>query len=353
MKKEEKYHGCILSGNEEAKTREGKGYWVVVYPEKTTSEDDRLFTEYTFISGTAIAMKYGSRSNTDVVDYLKNITFSKARARLALGLYDNGKEYRQEIFSNTLKTELKAVEDEYVQQWILNGLLNIRKKNPINYKFEFIDVDGFCQILAIEKEQFLFNTSILLENGLVQEGPTNQLSIRNGGIHITSSGVTYLSSYKKEPKVLESIEEKVLDIGKIEQEYQYDVAISYAGENRQVAEELATSLKKRNIRVFYDNFEQAELWGKNLYEHLSYVYNKAALFCIILISKHYSQKSWTNLERRSAQARAFREKQEYILPIRIDDTELPGLPETVGYVSLNNFTIEKIVDLVVRKLNKL
>jgi len=59
------------------------------------------------------------------------------------------------------------------------------------------------------------------------------------------------------------------------------------------------------------------------------------------------------LERQSAQARALREGKEYILPIRIDDTKIPGLPETVGYISLSNTTIEKIVDLILKKLGKM
>jgi hypothetical protein len=49
---------------------------------------------------------------------------------------------------------------------------------------------------------------------------------------------------------------------------EYDIVISFAGEDRQVAEEIAVELKNNGIRVFYDNFEKADLWGKDLYEHL-------------------------------------------------------------------------------------
>ena len=143
--------------------------------------------------------------------------------------------------------------------------------------------------------------------------------------------------------------------GEISEEYKYDVALSFAGEERNIAELIASRLSDRNIRVFYDAFEQAELWGKNLYEHLSYVYSDAAKYCVILLSDNYSKKSWTNLERQNAQARAFREKNEYILPIRLDKTEIPGLPETVGYISLdkssvNEEAINKIVELIIKKL---
>lgn len=42
-------------------------------------------------------------------------------------------------------------------------------------------------------------------------------------------------------------------------EYKYDVALSFAGEDRHHAEKLAKILKSRGYRVFYDKYEQATL----------------------------------------------------------------------------------------------
>ncbi len=53
---------------------------------------------------------------------------------------------------------------------------------------------------------------------------------------------------------------------------------------------------------------------------------------------------------RSARARALREHGEYILPARLDDTPVPGLPETVGYVDLRTCSVEQLVRLLERKL---
>jgi hypothetical protein len=94
----------------------------------------------------------------------------------------------------------------------------------------------------------------------------------------------------------------------------YDVALSFAGEDRQWAEAIATLLKERDVSVFYDRHEESSLWGKDLYEFLADVYANKARFCIILISKTYAQKRWTTHERRNAQSRAFRENREYIPP---------------------------------------
>ena len=139
-----------------------------------------------------------------------------------------------------------------------------------------------------------------------------------------------------------------------EKTYEYDVVISFAGENRNIVEPLANMLKSSNISVFYDKFEEANLWGKNLYTYLSEVYNKKGKFCVIFVSKEYKQKVWTNKEREAAQARALKETIEYILPIRIDDTELPGMEETISYLDIRHpeMTSEKIVNLVLQKLGK-
>jgi hypothetical protein len=100
------------------------------------------------------------------------------------------------------------------------------------------------------------------------------------------------------------------------------VAISFAGEQRSQAAAIANSLRRADIDVFYDCYEKATLWGKNLYDHLSHVYQHESDYCLILTSKQYARKAWTTLERQSAQARALTEKgKEYILPIKIDDTQ--------------------------------
>jgi len=132
--------------------------------------------------------------------------------------------------------------------------------------------------------------------------------------------------------------------------YKYDVALSFAGENREYVEGVATHLKSSGIRVFYDLFEQVELWGKDLYTHLDDIYRNKARFCVIFISEFYLRKSWTNHERKSAQAREFQKKEEYILFARFDDTEIPGVRPTVGYISLREFTPQKFAQMIIQKL---
>ena len=118
-------------------------------------------------------------------------------------------------------------------------------------------------------------------------------------------------------------------------DYEYDVALSFAGEDRNYVEKVSSYLKRKGIKFFYDDYEKVKLWGKDLYVHLDDIYQKKATFCIMFLSKHYAEKVWTNHERQSAQARAFQEKNEYILPARFDNTEIPGIKPTTGYIDLN------------------
>lgn len=132
----------------------------------------------------------------------------------------------------------------------------------------------------------------------------------------------------------------------------YDVCLSFAGEDRAYVRQVASSLRDKGIRVFFDEYKIVELWGKDLYDHLDYVYKSAARFCIIFASIHYSKKLWTNHERRSAQERALNENLEYILPVRFDNTAIPGLRETIGYIDLSKMSPLEFSEIVVSKIGK-
>ncbi|MGR3302514.1 MAG: toll/interleukin-1 receptor domain-containing protein [Candidatus Scalindua sp.] len=133
-------------------------------------------------------------------------------------------------------------------------------------------------------------------------------------------------------------------------DFKYDVCLSFADEDRKYVRDVASQLTKNGIRVFYDEYEEIELWGKDLYVHLDETYRNAARYCVLFISEHYAKKIWTNHERQSAQARALTENQEYILPARFDDTEIPGLKKTIGYIDLINKTADEFATIIYKKI---
>jgi hypothetical protein len=132
----------------------------------------------------------------------------------------------------------------------------------------------------------------------------------------------------------------------------YDVALSFAGEDRGYAEELARCVKAAGFTVFYDNDEESDLWGKNLVDYLADVYANQARYVVFFVSKHYVRKEWTTHERQAAQATALKKKgEEYILPIRIDDTPVPGLHASIGLQDISK-GIAHIADKLIEKLSR-
>ena len=133
---------------------------------------------------------------------------------------------------------------------------------------------------------------------------------------------------------------------------EYDVAISFAGEDRAYAESLASALRDKGLRVFYDRFETANMWGKDLSEFLHEVYSGRARFCVPITSQYYISKPFPRHERRSAQSRALRQDEEYLLPIRLDATQIPGFPDTLAYIDASQYTVDQIVDMLLDKLER-
>ena len=132
----------------------------------------------------------------------------------------------------------------------------------------------------------------------------------------------------------------------------YEVVLSFAGEQRAYAEGIANALRMHGVTCFYDNYEIHTLWGKNLVEHLQQVYGGTARFCVMFISRDYAEKVWPTHERRSAFDAAIQRRTEYILPVRFDQTPVPGLSPSVHYVEAHNFSPVELAAILLRKIGR-
>jgi len=139
----------------------------------------------------------------------------------------------------------------------------------------------------------------------------------------------------------------------LKKETKFDVALSFADEQRDYVEQVASILTSKGIKVFYDEFYRAQLWGTNLPEYLHKVYYSESNYCIMFISKDYVSKAWPSHERRSAIAKQIEQAnvREYILPVVFDDSEVPGLQlSDIGYLDARKDTPEKVASLFLEKL---
>lgn len=130
----------------------------------------------------------------------------------------------------------------------------------------------------------------------------------------------------------------------------YQVALSFAGEQREYVREVANALAARHIALFYDEFEANALWGKDGAEHFHRIYSQDTQYVVMFVSAEYVAKSWTRHERRSAISRQMEDDSEYILPVRFDDTPVPGLPATLQYLEAEKYSPAALAVEIAKKI---
>jgi hypothetical protein len=133
--------------------------------------------------------------------------------------------------------------------------------------------------------------------------------------------------------------------------FDFDVAISFASPDREYVVGIVEQLKAEGVRVFYDSDLQSEMWGEDLVEYFTDVFQRRCRYAVIFISAHYQASMWTRLERRSALARALEQPGAYVLPVRLDDSALDGLLPTVAYLDARSIGVEGIVKSALAKLS--
>jgi hypothetical protein len=71
---------------------------------------------------------------------------------------------------------------------------------------------------------------------------------------------------------------------------------------------------------------------------------------LIVISREYCERVYTNVERRRVLGRAINSKTEYILPLLVDDPWIQGLPKSIAYLDLRKRSIISVCEDVYCKL---
>lgn len=133
------------------------------------------------------------------------------------------------------------------------------------------------------------------------------------------------------------------------------MALSFAGEQRAhvqraYVQRVAAALIGLGIQHFYDDNQQIALWGTNQVETLQRVYLEDSSSVVLFISRECAAKVWPIAERRATLSRALRERREYVLPVRFDDTVLPGLDANVSYLKAGDYSPEQLAAAIAEKL---
>jgi hypothetical protein len=109
-------------------------------------------------------------------------------------------------------------------------------------------------------------------------------------------------------------------------DYQWDVALSFAGENRKLAEYLAEKLTVLDVPVFYDANFEANYLGKTWSTQFKEIFGEKSRYVVCILDKHHSDKIWPTFEREIFMPRV---ASGTVIPIFLDDTKFVGIPHDV------------------------
>ena len=135
-----------------------------------------------------------------------------------------------------------------------------------------------------------------------------------------------------------------------EQDFEFDFALSFAGQDRPVAAQLALQLQLGGATVFYDHYYRSRLLGRKLHREIRLLYGSRSRFVVPLVSSHYLARYFPVAELVAAKLEEDSRESEFILPIRLDDTLVPGLDSDVCYADVREQSIEQIADVLLAKL---
>lgn len=320
---------------------EGVAYWV-------TYKGNRKFIRlclllFAYLQGHELA-DYEKEELVDINEHLRNFWGIIVEDEFS-NLFGKTIHYNCDVLFDTepeKNIHIKRVSEQALE----NGFIPLNRKEKVHTLLKLIQENQSFQGEEVEykgKLEFWAKAQLInakeLEYFIQQTQKTEFIESSNGKIKLTFKGLDYIEGINK-PQLI------------INEEEMYQIGLSFAGEQRDYVEKVATALATENITVFYDDYEKVQLWGKDLYQHLNDVYKNRCEYCLIFISEDYGKKLWTQHELKSAQTKAFTENKEYILPVKFDDTEIPGLNDTVGYLDGNSHTPEQIATLAIAKLNQ-
>ena len=133
-------------------------------------------------------------------------------------------------------------------------------------------------------------------------------------------------------------------------QFDFDFAISFSGSYRSVAKELAEQLDVRGAAVFYYDSYRAHLLGKRLDHEFAWVFGAGTRFFVPIVSASYAERAWPQYEWTIARREAENRLEEFILPLRVDESLLVGLPDTVAYIDLRSHSVNEVAALLIEKL---
>jgi hypothetical protein len=119
-------------------------------------------------------------------------------------------------------------------------------------------------------------------------------------------------------------------------EYEFDVALSFAGENRELARYVADQLESLDVRVFYDKSFEINFLGGVWSAQFERIFQRDSRYVVCLLDSHHREKIWPTFERECFAPRV---PDAEVLPIYLDDTVFPGIPKDLVGIKFPEYRV--------------
>jgi hypothetical protein len=115
-------------------------------------------------------------------------------------------------------------------------------------------------------------------------------------------------------------------------DYEFDFAISFAGENRTLAKCVADNIEALDASIFFDEYFETNFLGRAWGSTFREIFAKKCRLVICLLDKSYETKIWPTFERECFLPRV---PNGDVIPIFLDDTIFVGIPSDIAGIKFN------------------
>lgn len=132
----------------------------------------------------------------------------------------------------------------------------------------------------------------------------------------------------------------------------YDIAVSFAGEQRDYVSKFVEACKARDIAVFYDKDLTNEWWGRNYIREQRKVYGASTRYFVPFISTEYLAKPVPQDEFSAAMMTAVNEGDGYVLPVLWGDVQVPAdlMHPHIHYLKADDYEPGELAEAVARRI---
>ncbi len=130
--------------------------------------------------------------------------------------------------------------------------------------------------------------------------------------------------------------------------HEFEVALSFPGEARELVESVAFELERLigPNAYFYDNKYVSQLARPSLDTFLQGIYRDRSKLIVAFLSADYQFKDWCGIEFRAIREIISERDHQRIMFIRTDDGDVDGVFKTDGYIDARKYAPTKIAEFV-------